>query len=1017
MIKRFCPLILGLFALVAVGLGGMTEKNVKAAENSASTEAVSMKTPVGVQKFDLSDPGWKLSEGKGKLLKSTDGVTGAVLEISGNGKMSNAWRLENVSVLPGRTAILRFKVRRTKGTGGAMTGLSCANFDVQVSTEWKTVSLVAMIPKSMEKVGLKLGQWMIDGTLQFAEVELLYAISTFSDNGLADDEIITEEDGIHTYHYASKLGGVQGNYSRAFLDAEGWFNTNRWCLGTKSFVLFRFDAANVAKYCANPEKPRFYGGELKFNVGYHVRGTLIAKTSTDGENWTTVAMQDAVGTASGKISLPKDGAESVWVRFEGGDATNLQLYSYRLDALLAPKNADAATKDEGNAPIGTQKAGVYGHTRFWELLNGDEITAENLPKDADLPKTLPGNQTFEKTILWTDADGKARSTDVRCTYYVADFYREDFGVSFVGPWEKDLTLWGCESTWKVTKTRSVPEKKAGSEAGNKTENGLKISAARNDYESCQLVLNPKRKLVLQDVKVSTLKNADGVEINAENVECRQVYYHFVEHPTDRTAVCDWYPDALPPATFPMTLNADENAPLWFTVYVPTGTPAGDYTAEITLSFKEEALTATLPLQVHVWDFDLPQRNHCATAYGFSHGTAARYHGVRGDENMRKLLDIYFTFLGKYRISPYTPMAMDGIQYEFVVDKENPEKSHAIVDFSRFDVAIERAIEKYGFTHFRLWVPGMGGGTFHARDEPSIKGFGEDTVEYHAMYSSALRQVESHLREKGWLDMAYVYWFDEPDVKDFEFVKNGMEKIKKYAPGIRTMLTEEPSTRVIEENQLGKIDIWCPVTPNFDAEIAEKCREKGEEFWWYVCCWPHAPYCTEFIDHSAVELRTWLWQSWKYDVTGTLIWASNYWTSDAAYPQEAQNPYEDPMSYVSGYSTPAGARLFWGNGDGRLYYPPLSCATPNKNFDAPNFEEPVPSIRFEMLREGIEDYEMLYLLSEKLKAAEISPEKRAEYEALLTVPEEITTSMTEFSTSPMPIYERREKVAEAIEKLK
>ena len=74
-------------------------------------------------------------------------------------------------------------------------------------------------------------------------------------------------------------------------------------------------------------------------------------------------------------------------------------------------------------------------------------------------------------------------------------------------------------------------------------------------------------------------------------------------------------------------------------------------------------------------------------------------------------------------------------------------------------------------------------------------------------------------------------------------------------------------------------------------------------------------------------------------------------------------------------------------------------------------------RIEMLREGLEDYEMLYLLREKLAAAKDLPaEKRAEYEALLTVPPEITSSMTEFSKDPAPIYARRKQIAEAIEML-
>ena len=37
-----------------------------------------------------------------------------------------------------------------------------------------------------------------------------------------------------------------------------------------------------------------------------------------------------------------------------------------------------------------------------------------------------------------------------------------------------------------------------------------------------------------------------------------------------------------------------------------------------------------------------------------------------------------------------------------------------------------------------------------------------------MFSSYVKQLQDHLRDKGWLDMAFVYWFDEPDPKDYRF---------------------------------------------------------------------------------------------------------------------------------------------------------------------------------------------------------------------------------------------------------
>lgn len=1012
----FVPLVL------LSGLAFLTFPAPLTAEN-ANSQAQTSPGSADAVTFDLASEDWKLSSGAGRRLaagsEGLEGVKGAVLELTGAGKDSNAWELSNVPVLPDRTGMLRFKVRRTAGSGGGMTGFSFANYDISVTSEWQDVSLIFSIPKNLDSAKIRLGQWQISGTLQFAELQFLYLTPTFAENGLGADETVSLEPTGPVYHFASHWGGPQGNFSRTFVESSVWFNSNRWCFGGDGTLLFRFNASDfrIPGSDAAPKTNRFFGGNLKFTVGYHTHGSLTAQYSADGENWNDLATLSEASSQTVKLPLAPEGVERVWVRFKASKEAGLQLYDFQLDAPLTPPQKDAASASTENVPIGTQSAGMSGTTSFWELVSGDEGFASALPVDAELPKNQPGNQVFEKQLSWNAADGTAKSARVRCRYYVADFYREDFGQKLVGNGSdssKDLTLWGCEATWKVSQQRSVPKES--------TSDGLLIRAARNDYESCQLVLRPKTALTLEKVEAAPLAKADGTQIPAENLTFRSVYYHFVDHPTDRTGVREAYPDALPPLTLPQSLGADQNAPLWLTAYVPEGTPAGDYATTVKLTFRTSDAAAqqtlTVPLKLHVWDFAIPAQNHSETAYGFSTGTAARYHGVKGEANRRKLNDIYYRFLGQYRISPYHPVENDDFSIRFIVDSEHPEKSHAVLDFSRFDEAMAHAIETYHFTNFSVYLPGMGGGTYHSRNEPMINGFGEETVEYQAMFASMVQQIEAHLREKGWLNMAYVYWFDEPDVKDYEFVKKGMDRIKKYAPGIQTMLTEEPAEDVIAKDLLGKVDVWCPVTPNFNEELAEKCRAKGERFWWYVCCWPHDPYCTEFIDHSAVEMRTWLWQSWKYDVVGTLIWTSNYWTSNTAFPDAPQNPYLDPMSYVSGYDTPAGTKRYWGNGDGRLYYPPLSCAVPNPNSDEPNFEQPVASIRLEMLREGLEDYEMLYLLRERLAAAKgLTPAERAGLEALLVVPEEITSSMTEFSTDPTPIYAQRKKVAEAIEWLR
>lgn len=335
------------------------------------------------------------------------------------------------------------------------------------------------------------------------------------------------------------------------------------------------------------------------------------------------------------------------------------------------------------------------------------------------------------------------------------------------------------------------------------------------------------------------------------------------------------------------------------------------------------------------------------------------------------------------------------------------------DWQRWDAAMAYAFTNYHFNSFSMHVAGLGGGTFQSRYDPQFLGHDGSTPEYAILMKKYLGGIEAHLKEKSWLDKAYVYWFDEPDPKDYDFVMNGFNTLKTYAPGLRRMLTEQ-----IEKELIGGPNLWCPLTPSLNTPHTEARRAAGDQFWWYVCCGPHAPYITEFIDHPGVEMRLWLWQTWKECVTGVLIWETTYWHSDAAYPDKGtlQNPYLDPMSWVSDSTLKPGTRAPWGNGDGRFLYPPLATLDPHNT--TPVLEDPVDSYRLELLRDGIDDYEYFAMLKRLLekKGTSLSAKKRAKYAALLTVPDTITATMTTFTRDPRLLEAHRAKLAEAIEAL-
>jgi hypothetical protein len=748
--------------------------------------------------------------------------------------------------------------------------------------------------------------------------------------------------------------------------------------------------------------------------------------------------------------------------------------------------------------------------------------------------------------------------------YASDYFQQKYGQQLPGSTEQ-VGLWWCSSGWKVGHDKSIPPQRG---------EGIVIRAARNESEAAQLVIRPNADLADLTIQISTLTGPSNSIIPSGKIDLLRVRYIHVTRPTDKSSVPGYWPDPLPPLMKDIEVKANQNQPIWIRVNVPREIPTGLYRGEIRL--RAPNYQAKVSIQVEVYDFALPDKMTCTTAFGFSPENVFRYQKISDPQQKRQVLNKYWANFSAHHISPYDPAPLDRIRVEWpkikpppspwdnwenlrIVDNEshngksamlifdgdiksnvttsykpliripkeglrihfwyrtaipdhqfnvamnhydkdgkwlygknndmtfagnghwqefdvtvtefpteaqfvrimaratkwrdsgedvglvwldgisvsNPETKEEYIpnggfekivrtetllpveqlqpkfDFRAWDQAMGRALDHYHFNSFRLGITGIGGGTFHSRSVPQLLGFTEDTPEYPIMFTSYCRQLQEHLRDKGWLDEAFVYWFDEPLPKDYDYIMNGFAKLKKAAPDITRMLTVMVG---LDERLYGGPEIWCAVSHKYDHALAEPRRKHGEKFWWYICTGPKAPYCTLFIDHPGTELRVWLWQTWKRKIEGVLVWQTNYWTSNTAYPEHPQNPYEDPMGWRTGYGTPKGEKHPWGNGDGRFIYPPEAAADANPA--EPVLEGPVDSIRWEMLRDGIEDYEYMAILKRliRIHQTKLSSNQHQQYTELLNVPESITKDMTHFTKDPSLVEEQRHKVAQAIEEL-
>lgn len=974
---------------------------------------------------DASPEGWSLSGGTGTW-EETGSTGNRSISVTGTGEDSNYWRCDNYELAPENMFRISFdaRVAPDSSDGTVIAGSSVANRDYSVGTKWENHNFIFTTPTDTTGAYLRFGQWQKSGKVWFDNIEIkpVMALHRQQDGiDLGAGEIIQSG----KYKARADLRGEGSNSSRILHSHTAGFNSYRWTMGNNAVVIYRHKVGNYIQNKAS----------VTLEIGHYTGGKCIVEASNDGSKW--LLLGELSKLTHETFAVPENffPAEEIFVRMraeeKNGQSPSLQIYGYSYEAEL---NGDSipdmmgdtkyldilAANDELDVSVlslGDLKPGGDNIARL-EIKNngasaislvtklsiaGDEQAeyseSANIPGNASRDVTLEYETNnagdFELLISVSEENGEPLHV-LRSFFNIPQLYAANYGYLLIE--SEECSLWWAEGTHKISKERPLPDEKA---------DEIYINAAKNEYEPFQLVLRPDMDMENISIKVEDLANSDGQAISKDNIDISLVNYVYVKVPTDKVGCVGYWPDPLPPYKKPFSVDAGQNQPIWFTVYVPADTPAGDYNGKLTVSSGDWSQQAKLHL--HVWDFSLTKETHVRSALGFSPGNVKKYHHLETDEEYREVLDKYYRNFAEHRISPYDPMALDPIKVEFI----SADPVEVKVDFEAFDRSARRYFDEFGLSSLRLRLQGMGRGTFHSRRLGEILGYKQGTPEHEAMFTNYLGQIQDHLEANGWLDNAFAYWFDEPSPRDYEFVRDGMDLIHRAAPKLTRLLTEQP-----EEELYGSVDLWCPITNAYRHETAEERRKEGESFWWYVCTGPKEPFCTLFTDHYATELRVWLWQTWKYKVEGILVWQTNYWTSPLVFPDPTyQNPYEDPMSYQTGYGRPVGYIGYWGNGDGRFLYPPLEAM---EDKEAKCLLEPVSSIRWEMIREGIEDYEYFWLLADKVKKLKDSGDDSdllKEAEELLNVPEAVTKSMTEFTIDPQPIYAHREKMAQMIEKLK
>ncbi|HAA70218.1 MAG TPA: hypothetical protein DCE55_13860 [Planctomycetaceae bacterium] len=507
-----------------------------------------------------------------------------------------------------------------------------------------------------------------------------------------------------------------------------------------------------------------------------------------------------------------------------------------------------------------------------------------------------------------------------------------------------------------------------------------LDAARNEYESCQLVVAP----IAVDMTMAEVATGDFVQeppksagdskpparIRREMITVRLVR-------TARTGGMNW-PDPLPKA-YPIDVPRGRVQSWWLTVHVPQETPAGLYHSEVTISSLStggrDGKITRIPLRLRVRNFTLPRVSPFQTV------------GPVQPE------------MEAWKIS--TISASGGtVTPRRTLDQEG----NLLLDFSEFDKKVEARLAA-GQKSFSIGIPYTGAGVFAPwAFDWRVPVQGNDTTrriyvnpvaredldartpenkQSRKWFEQYMTQFYSHLESKNWTRHWWIYAADEPHQPEWkEPLTRYFAIIRKCAPKLRIMVTREPT------DSFGpNLDIACIMMNHLRDDTHKTARSLKQELWCYSCGHLNNPGLT--LRESAVDIRTWFWLQEKWNIRRVLLWHAS------VYGHTFVKPGAD------------------GRGDGQVFYFRRRGEEP---------DEVIPSIRAEMLRDGVEDRDYLFRLKQLVTQTAghvgkgLTAEVHSRAKTLTGVPAALVHSQYDMSGEVSLLLEQRRHIADAIEAL-
>ena len=473
--------------------------------------------------------------------------------------------------------------------------------------------------------------------------------------------------------------------------------------------------------------------------------------------------------------------------------------------------------------------------------------------------------------------------------------------------------------------------------------GVQLEACRNSHEAAVVCVSSFDYAGPLRATVSALANVDG------GPPLTDITARFVGYVPSPKNTPGW-PDVLraAPATFPDPLLLDseialqprQTQPVWVTVRVPGDATPGDYTGSISFTTAVAPQTV-LPIRLRVYKPVLPDvpTFQMGSWGGDTFLANAAESKPRGHKEYG---DAYFEYLEneclrnrfEHRALVFSDVPMWSVFNTCGISWRDGQPAFDYALFDRFVSTVEKAFHG----SFRIICVGIAAGVSQDRTqllsgditvtsadgspdaERSFANVPTDDPRYREFLGGFMHAMQEHLRAKGWLQRVYFKVLDEVSGKTLPAALSLRAYIKSCAPEIRLDET------ILDAAVLDQEHVDLPIVCNFLVPATlEKMVElgaRGQEVWTYNSY-------LIMVDLPAVHTSIKGWVSYLYGLKGYMHWAWA-WKSDAW-----ENAYTEDI----------------GAGGGFLVY-----------FDRER-NKVLDSIRWELLRQTSQDYEMLRMLAD------------------------------------------------------